>query len=437
MTPISITEAGPSITVRPGRPLAGAVRVDGSKNAALPLLAAAAAVRRPVTLDNVPDSTDVQLMLTLLQRAGNCLTRPVSAPRAVALAPVEDRTRLSHLTEAARIRASYYLVPSLLATYGQAQLPWPGGCRIGERGMDLHFKVYEAFGDEVETGDAGYRVATAAGRAGQVAIELPFRSRGASVVAVLRAVAGDRRLLLGSPNLSPEFTGVLDFLRQGGWRADLGENRLVLEPPSVTSGADLSWTVPGDKIEAGTLACAIAATGGSGRIEGVHGLDTAPVVRALNRLGIPAIAEPEALVLPGGGTPSGKPLSAVASLDPDGLDADFEPALLALALGLPGTHRFADAVNPGRHHNLLSQLRALGAEFEEISSTECHLTGPQRLTGTAVRATDIRTGTALLIAGLTARGTTTVSGLDQLRRGHADLPGKLRALGADITEATR
>ncbi len=161
------------------------------------------------------------------------------------------------------------------------------------------------------------------------------------------------------------------------------------------------------------------------------------MVEALNLLGIGSSFEPGAVVVHGGGQLSGAPLRVVASLAPGGLDADFEPALMALALGLPGTHLFADSINPGRHGNLLSQLARLGAVIEEVTPTQCRLTGPQRLTGAAVQGTDIRTGSALLIAALTARGATTVAGLDQLRRGHPDLPGKLRALGADITEASQ
>ncbi|MDH6136449.1 UDP-N-acetylglucosamine 1-carboxyvinyltransferase [Kitasatospora sp. MAA4] len=438
MTLLSIPATRPAITIRPGPPLAGLVRVDGSKNAALPLLAAAAAIRSPVHLDNVPDSSDVQQMLTLFQGSVCHIAHSVADPQAVALVPLDGHLPVPDLPDAAGIRASYYLVPALLAACGQARLPWPGGCRIGERGINEHFKVYAAFGDKVETDGAGYQVTSSGDSPRQVVIDLPFRSRGASVAAVLRAVVSRHRLLLLNPNLSPEFTNTLDFLRLAGWRMDLSEANLSIEPPCQSDDlATVAWAVPGDKIEAGTLACAIAATGGSGRIEGVRGQDTVPVQEALNRLGVPALAEPDALILPGGGTRCGRPLSAIASLLPGGLDADFEPALMALALGLPGTHLFADAINPGRHGNLVPQLRALGARIQEISPTECLLTGPQRLSGAAVEATDIRTGTALLIAGLTARGTTTVTGLGQLKRGHADLPAKLRALGADITEVTR
>ncbi|MGI5254093.1 UDP-N-acetylglucosamine 1-carboxyvinyltransferase [Actinacidiphila glaucinigra] len=424
-----------SVIVRPGRLLAGLVTVDGSKNAALPLLAAAAVTRRTIHLDNVPASADVAAMLMLLQHSGCHLARSVNDPHAIALTPGPGRMPAPEVPGAARIRASYYLVPALLASCGQARLPWPGGCRIGERGMELHFAVYAAFGDKVETDDGGYQVTAAAGHGPQeVAVDLPFRSRGASVVAVLRAVAGHQRLLLTHPNHSPEFTGMLDALQQAGWGIDLGADTLTVEPPARAQPPTVTWTVPGDKIEAGTLACAIAATGGSGRIEGVRGHEVAVVVEALNRAGIPAAWEHTAVVVHGGGNPTGRGIRAVASLSPGGLDADFEPALMALALSLPGTHLFADSINPGRHGNLLPQLARLGADIVELSPTQCRLIGPQRLTGAAVEATDIRTGSALIVAALTARGTTTISGMGQLQRGHADLPGKLRALGADLRE---
>lgn len=426
-----------AVTVRPGRPLTGTVRADGSKNAALPLLAAAAASGREVHLDTVPHNADVETMLELLQRSGHVLDRPVSNPHSVTVLPASGRLPVPDLADAASIRASYYLVPALLAACGQAALPWPGGCRIGDRGMEVHLAVYTAFGDEIETSSSGYRVTAAASPPPEVAISLPFRSRGASVVAVLRAVVGRQRLLLHNPNLSPEFTHVLAGLRQTGWRIDLSVASLTAEPPAQSEMCPVTWTVPGDKIEAGTLACAIAATGGSGRIEGVRGEDVAAVVKALNWLGIPVSSESAGIVVHGVGDPTGRSLRAVASLDPDGLDADFEPALMALALGQPGTHLFSDSINPGRHGNLLPQLARLGARIEELSPTECRLTGPQRLTGAAVEATDIRTGSALLIAALTARRVTTVTGLGQLRRGYADLPGKLRHLGADIREVSR
>ncbi|MFC5957755.1 UDP-N-acetylglucosamine 1-carboxyvinyltransferase [Streptomyces pratens] len=424
------------IAVRPGAPLTGSVTVDGSKNAALPLLATAAALGHPVRLSNIPANTDVQIMLALLQQAGWHVAQPVGKPTTAVILPTGNRHTHPHLPQAAHIRASYYLVPALLARHGEARLPWPGGCRIGARGMDLHFKVYEAFGDRSIVDDTGYRVEVATLRTGTVSLVLPFRSRGATVAAMLRAVTTGRPLRLGEPNLSPEVLCVLEALHTAGWETRACERLLILSPPSSAPN-DAAWVVPGDKVEAGTLACAVAVTGGSARIEGTRSDDLGPLVAALHRLGISASSEANTLTVNvQDGRVASRPLRAIASLSPGGLDADFEPPLMALSLGLPGTHLFADAINPGRHGNLLPQLARLGAVIEEISPTECRLTGPQRLTGTGVEATDIRTGSALMVAGLTAQGVTTLGGLDQLRRGHADLPGKLHALGADICEVT-
>ncbi|WP_237326775.1 UDP-N-acetylglucosamine 1-carboxyvinyltransferase [Streptomyces sp. CBMAI 2042] len=427
------------IAIRPGPPLAGTVIVDGSKNAALPLLAAAAALGRPVQISNVPASADVQAMLTLLQQAGHRLARAVGDPATVLVLGEDAGHVAPELFETAGlIRASYYLVPALLAAHGRAVLPWPGGCQIGERGMEQHFRVYEAFGDQYAVDNRGYTVVAGSARTDSVSVTLPLRSRGATVAAILRAVVAGRPLRLGHPNLSPEVISVLDALKAAGWGTQATERLISLTPPAArTSEGSVTWTVPGDKIEAGTLACALAATRGNGRIEGVRGRDVAPLVAALRWLGIAVAMQEDAFTVHAENTqPTGHSLRAIASLSPGGLDADFEPALMALTLGLPGTHLFADTINPGRHSNLVPQLTVLGARIEQISPTQCRLTGPQYLTGAGVESTDIRTGSALLIAGLTARGVTTLGGLRQLRRGHADLPTKLRTLGADICEVT-
>ncbi|MFF4367786.1 UDP-N-acetylglucosamine 1-carboxyvinyltransferase [Streptomyces sp. NPDC001594] len=424
------------IAVRPGSALAGSVTVDGSKNAALPLLATGAAVRRNVQLENVPASADVQAMVALLHGTGWHVAQAVGRSDTLLVMTPEHPPAVPDLSGASAIRASYYLVPALLALRGSARLPWPGGCRIGQRGMELHFKVYEAFGDHVTVQDAGYAVeAGGQGSGGTVSHALPFRSRGATVAAVLRAVVSDRALRLELPNLSPEVLAVLDALRSVGWQVKVNDRVLALDPASTPTDEIPAWRVPGDKIEAGTLACAVAATGGKARIDGIHCRDLVPFQVTLQRLGIPTSVGDETLLVDGSNAnPTGRPLRAIASLAPGGLDADFEPPLMALALGRPGTHLFADSINPGRHGNLLPQLARLGADIEEISPTECRLTGPQRLTGSGVEATDIRTGSALMVAALTARGITTLGGVAQLRRGHADLPGKLLQLGADICE---
>lgn len=264
------------VAVRPSVPLAGAVTVDGSKNAALPLLAAAAAMHRPVHLSNVPANTDVGTMLTLLQQSGWHAARPVSDPHTTVILPSDKQRPDPDPEVAARIRASYYLVPALLGAYGRARLPWPGGCVIGERGMEQHFKVYERFGDRSTVDDRGYLVEAATGGRGTVSIMIPFRSRGASIAAVLRTVVAGRPLRLGQPNLSPEVLSVVEALRFSGWECRVSEAVLTLQPPRSVSGEEIAWRVPGDKIEAGSLACAVAVTGGNADILGVRRDDITP-----------------------------------------------------------------------------------------------------------------------------------------------------------------
>jgi UDP-N-acetylglucosamine 1-carboxyvinyltransferase len=430
------TAASTALEIRGGTPLAGATVVDGSKNAALPLLAAAACLQQQVELRGVAACADVEAMLSLLRRLGWAVSLRQDLSQ-VTVGAVHLPGWQPDLANAAAIRASYYLVAPLITAYGGARLPWPGGCSVGDRGMELHFAVYEAFGDHVGSGTGGYTVRAASGgrsESGTVHITLPFRSRGATVAALLRAVVGARPVVIGNANLSAELHVLYRALSAAGCEVQVDTQQVSLWPGRP--GGRTRWLVPGDKIEAGTLACAIAATGGRGHVDGALTEDIVPLVKALALLGVPATCTSTGqsgggrLMVEGPAQPTGGSLRALASLAPGGLDADWEPGLMALALGLPGEHSFADEINPGRHGNLIPQLRKLGAVITETSLTECRLIGPQSLTGATVEAIDIRTGSALLIAALAA--TSVLTGLSQLRRGHADLPGKLAALGAQL-----
>lgn len=418
------------IEVRGGIPLQGTVSVDGSKNACLPLLAAAAALGGGVRLTGVPDSADVASMIRLLDQAG----WPVWKERSEVAVGAQLGRSVGGLAEAATIRASYYLVPALLAVYGTARLPWPGGRAVSDRGMQLHFAVYEAFGDRAKVDADGY-VVRAGQRSSRLAkIALPFRSRSATIAALLRAVVAGRPVRIEQPSTAPETQAVIAALRTADWECTSEASSLTAVPPTTLSTLRHSWTVPGDRIEAGTLACAIVATGGSGIVIGAHATDLTALVNALKRLGVAAEADAMALVVDATAGRPNRNLRAIATRNPDGLDADFEPALLVAASRRRGRHRFADAINPSRHANLLPQLARFGLATKRISATECVIEGPQQLSAATVEATDTPTGTALLVAGCVASGTTVLLRPGQIRRGHPDLPGKLRALGAEIKE---
>ena len=159
----STAESAPSrgaLEIRGGVPLSGGVDVDGSKNAALPLLAAAACLPGKVEIGNVPSCGDVETLLGLLRELGWEVAIS-ERMRQVSVGALQARQSQPALQDAASIRASYYLVPAMVGGYGQADLPWPGGCSVGDRGMDLHFGVYAAFGDHVETASSDYTVTAA------------------------------------------------------------------------------------------------------------------------------------------------------------------------------------------------------------------------------------------------------------------------------------
>lgn len=414
------------ITVHGGVHLHGTVAVEGSKNASLPLLAAAACVNRSVTVVGLPGSADVLNMLKLMKSAGIALTLTGAG------ATIDQvREEAGDLSLAATIRASYYIVPALLGVHGRARLPWPGGCSIGVRSMDQHFAVYDAFGDLVTQDEEGYEV-TAGGRHGPVYIKLPFPSRGATIAAILRAVVSRRVLMLVNPNRSPETVSVLEGLRCCGVQVEVRENDLSVVPAGLHTFG--TWCVPGDKVEAATLLCAIAITRGSGTVTGAASAHLAAFAGAMGSLGFTVDLQEDAAHLDA--SHQGRPakLSAIATLDPDGLDADFEPALLVTALGVSGTHRFGDSINPGRHGNLLPELRRFGARIRELSSTLCEVTGPQQLHPTDATAADIRTGSATVLAALAAEGESHITNTAQIRRGHPDLVGLLTALGAKAWE---
>lgn len=423
----------PSTTwrVHAGPPLSGRTRVGGSKNAALPLLAAAACLDRPVTVHDVPTSADVATLVNLLHQCG---ATTVGATTGAVTIDRPDRAlaRRAH-DQAGTIRASYYLVAPLLATLGRADLPWPGGCRIGARGMEWHFEVYKKFGDRVTESAHGYTV-TRAGGSGPVRIDLPFPSRGATLAAALRAVCDHRRVTIEGPNLVPETRTVLEALAACDVGVDIRGNTLTVDATGPHRTA--RWRVPADKIEAFTVLCALAVTGGAGTVTNTDPAHLAGALNRLRDLGLDPHACEDRISLDASCRGPGRAVEAIADLHPEGLDADTEPALLvtALSTATAGPHLFGDDINPGRHANLIDQLRRFGARIQAHSPTRCTLTGPQSLHAARARATDIRTGTALVLAALSVPGTSVIEHAEQIQRGHPDLSGVLGGLGAKIEE---
>jgi UDP-N-acetylglucosamine 1-carboxyvinyltransferase len=210
-------------------------------------------------------------MLGLLHGAGWHVGGPIGVPDVVTVAPSRRGTATPLLPHTGHGHASGHLVPALLTSYGRARLHWPLDSPVAGQGLATHLRVYEAFGDQVTADEDAYLIEAGKPRLGRVSHLLPFRSRGATLAAVLRAVV-------------PRSVSVLEALHAAGWEIHAGGRSLSLSPPPTSGNEPLRWTVPGDKSEAGVLACALAATGGSGRIDGVRASD----VRSRHRRPPPA-----------------------------------------------------------------------------------------------------------------------------------------------------
>ncbi|WP_424217030.1 UDP-N-acetylglucosamine 1-carboxyvinyltransferase (plasmid) [Streptomyces sp. BI20] len=422
------------IAVRPGPPLTGVVTVGGAPGSAAALIATAAAAMRPVQISAVPETSDIALLLALVEGMGTPVTRPLGRPEQVTVLEPQGVHALDHAV-AERVRAAVLLVPALLARRGAARLPWPGQARLDMRGLEAQFRMYEAFGDSVTVDDTQFVVKGGSGR-GRVRHRLVVPSRGATITAMLRALVAARPLSLEGAHLAQGSRVVVHALRSLGWSVQVSGNTVKMAPPLAPPLALSPWTVPGDQAEAAAVAAAVAVTGGSTRIDALSEHDAASLQSVIAPLGAIAVYRAGSLFVDAVGQPpaSGPGTSLTAGVD--GVDSSLIPLLTVMAFGVPGRHFVADALRPEPLQALLPHLLRMGASIRRTSDSEFHFDGPQRLVGASVEATDSITSAALLIAGLRAKGVTTIAEPGRVRHGLATLPSKLAALGADIVTIT-
>jgi UDP-N-acetylglucosamine 1-carboxyvinyltransferase len=408
-----------------GTPLRGTVRVSGSKNAALPMMAASILAEGPVRLEGVPHLTDVATLARLLGELGMHVVRMPDDSlllETVAAAPVRARYDLLR-----RMRAGFCVLGPLLARRGRAVVSLPGGCAIGPRPVDLHLKGLAALGAELRVRH-GYVIARARRLAGAT-IDMTG-PRGPTVTGTANvmsaAVLARGRTILTGAAAEPEIVDLGRFLVAMGARI-LGLGTPVLEIEGVEGLAGVAYHVIPDRIEAATLLLAAAITGGSATIEGVVPEHLAAVLDVLRAAGPEIEPGVERIAIRSVGRP--RPID-VTALPYPGIPTDVQAQLTALAAVADGRSTVRDRVFP---HRLLhtAELKRLGAKIERRDGTTV-VTGVERLTGAAVAASDLRASAALVLAGMAAAGETTVHHVHHLDRGYQRLDEKLNQLGARI-----
>lgn len=418
----------PHIRVQGGRALSGTVHASGSKNAALPLLAAALLSPKPVTLRNVPSLQDVDVMCAVLGTLGVRVERSGDAPDGTVMVDASAITGTEPPYELVnRMRASFLVLGPLLARCGEASVPLPGGCEIGVRPVGEHLRALQALGAELEQ-EGGRIVAHAPhGRLRGAEVYLNMPSVGATENTLMAACLADGTTTIHNAALEPEVQDLCHFLVALGAQIEgIGAKSIVIHGQEALS-AGVDYRVIPDRIEAGTYLLAIAATGGSGRVGGASPTLLDGFLPKLREAGAEVEADGDGVAV---SAPQRLRAVDVRTDYYPGFPTDLQPQFATVLACAEGVSTIEETVFESRMGHV-AELHRMGAQLE-LKGNALIVSGVEGLAGVRVEATDLRGAAALVIAGLMAQGETLIAGLPYLLRGYELLPQKMAALGGSV-----
>jgi len=418
-----------SLYIEGARPLSGDVEVQGSKNAALPMVAAAILASEGQTiLHRVPPVKDVLVAMQLLRQLGATVDFDATTGTAVIDATQMTSTELPP-EMASRMRASLLFVGPLLARFGTATLDEVGGCNIGERNTDYHYRGFARMGAIVEgTPTGGYRLYSRNGgmHAANMYCDLPSHTGTENLIMAASLTAGESVIVNAASD--PEIADFVVLLKKMGAKVEgVGSRHVVITGVDKLHGAE--HTVMYDRLDAGLFMMGAAITQGDVRIQGVIADDLELFEQKLEQMGVDIehlgddvarVRGPEIL----------SPINVTTNYYP-GFSTDLQPGITALATVANGDSYIRETVFEDRLGHVKS-LRAFGAKLSPEKDRLVIVHGPARLKGERVKALDIRAGAACVLAGLAAEGRTSIANLYQLDRGHTRLVERFTGLGAEI-----
>lgn len=415
--------------VEGGQQLRGTVQVEGSKNAALPILAATLAVQGEVVLERIPQLQDIATMRRLLQSMGATIDDGRDFTLTVDTRDVRESVAPYDLVR--QMRASVCVLGPLLARFGTARVSLPGGCNIGHRPIDIHLRGLAALGADIRL-ESGYVVAeTEQLRGAEVDLRGVFGPTVTGTCNVMMAAAlAKGRSVLRSAAKEPEVTDLGQFLNAAGARIR-GLGTSVLEIDGVEELHAVRHRIIADRIEAATLAVAAAITGGDVLIEEAPTEHMTSVIQVLRSIGIAVETEGRALRVQAASDYRAVQLRAEPY---PGLPTDVQAQLTALLAIVPGESRIIDGVFPDRFMHAAELVR-MGADIR-VHGNAAHVCGVTRLSGAPVMASDLRASAALVLAALAAEGRTEIRRVYHLDRGYHAFESKLNALGARIERSS-
>ncbi len=408
--------------VKGGRPLTGKVAVSGAKNAVLPIIAASVLAGGQVQIDDVPNLTDVETICQVISSLGASVSREGNQ---ILVNPTGIDAYEAPHELVSQMRASVVVMGALLARMGRAKISHPGGCAIGTRPINWHLKGLEALGAEVKI-NHGYLEATTSGLVG-ARIYLDFPSVGATENIMMAASMAKGVTVIENAAQEPEVVDLANFLNEmGGKVRGAGTNIIKIEGVSSLGGATHS-IIP-DRIEAGSFLVAAALTAGDVLVENVIVDHLKPVIAKLREAGAEVSEEETGLRVRGSSSLSA--IDVKTQVHP-GFPTDLQAPLMALTTVAQGTSIITETVFENRFMHV-DELKRMGARIR-IEGRAAIVEGVRTLTGAPVKATDLRAGAALILAGLVAEGETEIDNIYHIDRGYESIVEKLQSIGADIS----
>ena len=412
------------LIVKGGNRLVGAVKTSGAKNAVLPIIAASILGTTPSHLDEVPMLEDVHTISEVLKCLG--LAVKCSPEKNVLDIDSTEITSYEAPYELVRtMRASFLVMGPLLARIGKARISMPGGCAIGARPIDIHLKGFEALGVKIEQGH-GYIEASAPEGLKGTSIYFDFPSVGATENIMMAASLAEGTTILENAAEEPEIVDLANYLNKMGAKIrGAGTDTIRIEGVEKLHGAD--YTIIPDRIEAGTYMIAAAMTGGDIVVENVLPEHQKPLIAKLREAGAVVEEDIDKVRVIGK-----NPLKAVSikTLPYPGFPTDMQAQMMAMMVIAEGRSKVTETVFENRFMHVV-ELNRMGAQIS-TEGRSAVIDGPSKLTGCDVRATDLRAGAAMILAGLVAEGTTRIGDLHHIDRGYENIVAKLKNLGADI-----
>ena len=408
-----------------GKPLYGEVEVSGAKNAAVAIIPAALMVNGVCRLENIPQISDADMLMTILEHLGAKI-RLVNR-NTVDIDCTDVRYTDAPYDLMRKIRASYYLIGAMLGRFGAAKTTMPGGCNFGVRPIDQHIKGMTALGADVDVSGGFVYAKAIDGKLHGTRIYLDKVSVGATMNIILAASMARGRTIIEPAAKEPHIVDLANFLNSMG--ADVrgaGTDSVKVNGTDALHGG--SYTIIPDQIEAGTYMVACAAAGGEVRVKNVIPRHLESISAKLREMGVGVTAYEDSVVVKSSGRLR---RVNIKTMPYPGFPTDMQPQFAAALCLANGRSVITEGIYDNRF-KYMTELRKMGAQVD-VDGRTAAIDGVDGLSGAPVAACDLRAGAAMVIAGLSASGTTEVEDIHYIERGYEDFVGKLRGIGADIS----